>query len=50
LRDITFLPRYTEIVGHSPDHFARIVAQVASGTAEQRDSRGPGRWGIFDRY
>jgi hypothetical protein len=49
LRDITFLPRDTEIVGHSLDHFACVVAQVASGTAEQRDSRGPGRRWIFDR-
>jgi hypothetical protein len=50
LRDITFLPRDTEIVGHSLDHLPCVVAQVTSGTAEQRDSRGPGRGTSFGRY
>jgi hypothetical protein len=50
LRDITFLPRDTEIIGHALDHFACVVAQVTSGTAEQRDSRVSGRGTIFDRH
>jgi len=39
LRDITFFPRNSQIIGNSADDLSRIVAQVTSGTAEQGDSR-----------
>jgi len=41
LRDITFFPRDSEIIGNSADDLSRVVAQVTSRTAEQGDSR---RW------
>src|SRR5262249_50970895 len=39
LRDITFHPRDIEVLGYPPDHLTSVVAEVAAGTAEQRDSR-----------
>ena len=38
LRDITFHPRDSEVLRHPADHLTRVVAQVAAGTAKQRDT------------
>ncbi len=39
LRNITFFPRNSEIIGNPANDLSRIVAQVTSRTAEQGDSR-----------
>jgi hypothetical protein len=39
LRNITFFPRNSEIIGNPADDLSRIIAQVTPRAAEQGDSR-----------
>jgi hypothetical protein len=37
LRDVAFLPGHAEVISHSADDLARLVAQVATRAGEERD-------------
>jgi hypothetical protein len=39
LGDVALFPGNAEVIGHSADYLARILAQMAAGLGVERDSR-----------